>query len=391
MATIKVMNVAQANPEAPVSIKLGIINEPEKPINAVGIPGPQGPKGDTGPKGDIGLTGPQGPKGDTPIKGVDYFTTQEINEITAPLATKIEVQTAINEAASGLLKRSIVQELPTTEIDNNTIYMVPKEGDIGDIYDEYLYINGVWEHIGSTDIDLSGYATEQWVNNNQLNSSSSIMIDNNKITTLFPLNYFLLAYRDGDPQHRFNNGTNPNGLLLPYDTLTSPSSNTDDGRVRDYDTLIYHLKHYGYCYYESVKNPDNPDGIYGPTKQQISNSLGIEIYHIWRQSSQGNFYKYEDDSSGIDWLGCLLLGKDRNNSIWLLNLNNNAAEAFARKSLCIGLPAPSDIPNLLNRNYRIKNYNDTMTTIDTMLGEIPTINYLTNSDILAIWNGENEE
>ena len=27
----------------------------------------------------------------------------------------------------------------------------------GDGYDEYLYINGAWERVGSTDIDLSGY------------------------------------------------------------------------------------------------------------------------------------------------------------------------------------------------------------------------------------------
>ena len=346
MATIKVRNVSQANPEAPVEIKLGIVNEPDKPIQYVGIPGPQGPQGERGPKGDTGArgatgpqgpqgepgpqgeigpkgetgaTGAQGPKGDTPVKGVDYFTQADIAEILAeasspdlsnyrecvnidvpnlilanqnvnilteeqktifyniyikfknkqklpdisinnspitfistsyspngpvywlylyslnmPLgnystqfnngtkyyrfgvvingaetelydgrlawvslthdaseipftstlsiagynvgnvqrgievinanfATKNYVETAIRGAETGLLKRSVVQSLPVSEINDNTIYMVPKIGSTGDVYDEYLYINNTWEHIGSTDVDLTGYATKEYV------------------------------------------------------------------------------------------------------------------------------------------------------------------------------------------------------------------------------------
>lgn len=40
----------------------------------------------------------------------------------------------------------------------NILYLVAKaSGASGNGYDEYLYINGAWELIGSTDIDLSGY------------------------------------------------------------------------------------------------------------------------------------------------------------------------------------------------------------------------------------------
>ena len=48
------------------------------PKGDTGAQGPQGPKGDTG---DTGPQGPQGPKGDTPVKGVDYFTDTEKEEI----------------------------------------------------------------------------------------------------------------------------------------------------------------------------------------------------------------------------------------------------------------------------------------------------------------------
>ena len=51
----------------------------------------------------------------------------------------------------------IVSELPATG-KTNILYLVAKtEAASGDGYDEYLYINGAWERVGSTDIDLSGY------------------------------------------------------------------------------------------------------------------------------------------------------------------------------------------------------------------------------------------
>ena len=51
----------------------------------------------------------------------------------------------------------IVTELPAVG-QTNILYLVAKtEAASGNGYDEYLYINGAWERVGSTDIDLSGY------------------------------------------------------------------------------------------------------------------------------------------------------------------------------------------------------------------------------------------
>ena len=51
----------------------------------------------------------------------------------------------------------IVSELPETG-QTNILYLVAKTSAAsGDGYDEYLYINGAFERVGSTDIDLSGY------------------------------------------------------------------------------------------------------------------------------------------------------------------------------------------------------------------------------------------
>lgn len=132
---IKVLNRMIANPEETPVVNVSMANPiyrgPEGPVGPVGPqgqpgpegkPGPQGPKGDSltfndltpeqkeelrgpqgiqgepgkkGDKGDQGVVGPQGPQGiqgetgpqgepgPAPIKGVDYFTEEEIAEITA--------------------------------------------------------------------------------------------------------------------------------------------------------------------------------------------------------------------------------------------------------------------------------------------------------------------
>lgn len=60
----------------------------------------------------------------------------------------------------------IVQTLPTTDIQTNVIYLVPKSpSGTNDIYNEYAYINSTWEMLGTTQIDLSSYVTTTSLNN----------------------------------------------------------------------------------------------------------------------------------------------------------------------------------------------------------------------------------
>lgn len=51
-------------------------------------------------------------------------------------------------AHAGHLKRAVVQALPTEDIDENTLYMVLAQS--GDHYEEYMYINGAWDMVGTT-------------------------------------------------------------------------------------------------------------------------------------------------------------------------------------------------------------------------------------------------
>lgn len=73
----------------------------------------------------------------------------------------------------------IVQSLPTTDIQTNVIYLVPKNpSGTNDIYNEYAYINNTWEMLGTTQIDLSGYVTTTSLNTILQNYATTTYVTN---------------------------------------------------------------------------------------------------------------------------------------------------------------------------------------------------------------------
>ena len=167
-----------------VAVKNGYIGtEEEWLINLKGEKGDQGQQGIQGEKGDKGETnnikigtvetgekasatlegespnqilnlvlpkgdkGEQGEPGIKPVKGIDYFTEEEIQEIKSNILDQVNQFSVL-----------VVEELPTDNIDEHTIYFVPKtKTEQNDVYDEFIYINNGWEHIGTTEVDLSSY------------------------------------------------------------------------------------------------------------------------------------------------------------------------------------------------------------------------------------------
>ena len=86
--------------------------------------------------------------------------------------TKDEANTAIAAAVANAhhLKREIVSVLPeVSEANEDTIYMVPDAGStdtVGSnksVYTEYMLVNGAFERIGTSDVDLSNYFTKDQV------------------------------------------------------------------------------------------------------------------------------------------------------------------------------------------------------------------------------------
>lgn len=94
---------------------------------------------------------------------------QGLNGVVQDLDNSIESRIATAVASSTLLSIKIVNNIE--EIDNDIanpeinatkfLYMVPNNGS----YDEYVVVNGIKEKVGNTEISLSGYATEAYVNN----------------------------------------------------------------------------------------------------------------------------------------------------------------------------------------------------------------------------------
>ena len=89
------------------------------------------------------------------VDGSDYLIVD-----SATVGTK-KLQMSTLLAALNGLAIVVVSELPTTDIDTHTLYLVPKSNPTSpDIYNEYMYINNAWELIGSTEVNLTNYYTK---------------------------------------------------------------------------------------------------------------------------------------------------------------------------------------------------------------------------------------
>ena len=92
--------------------------------------------------------------------------------------TKNETDTAITTAVAnaGHLKREIVTQLPETDsADDHTIYMVSTGAESGNQkYEEFMFINGAFEKIGDSAVDLTGYATEDFANKAVANAVNAL-------------------------------------------------------------------------------------------------------------------------------------------------------------------------------------------------------------------------
>ena len=92
--------------------------------------------------------------------GLDELDTKidsEVDILDAKIDSEVDILDAKIDAIN-FIDLEVVQTLPTTDIKTKTLYLVPKSlSEQGDVYDEYLYINSTWEHIGSTEADLSNY------------------------------------------------------------------------------------------------------------------------------------------------------------------------------------------------------------------------------------------
>lgn len=105
---------------------------------------------------------------------VDNLDTEDSNKALSATQGKI-LKTMISNLAN--LRIEVVSELPETG-ETNVIYLVKKSETNPDMHDEYVYVEGNWEKIGNTEIDLSNYYTKDQV------YSKSETYNQNEVNTL---------------------------------------------------------------------------------------------------------------------------------------------------------------------------------------------------------------
>lgn len=124
----------------------------------------------TGPKGEQGIQGEPG----TPGKdGDDGVSITSVTQTGVQGGTQVTITLSNGQSTSFVVYNGIstnfqvVNALPTENISTSTIYLVPATTPSAEnVYDEYIYVNGNWEHIGSTTVDLSDYVTKTFFNQN---------------------------------------------------------------------------------------------------------------------------------------------------------------------------------------------------------------------------------
>ena len=157
------------------------------------------------------------------IPDVSNFITKTVDDLTnyylkSETYTKQEVNTLIGNIDQ--FKVEVVQTLPTSDIDEHTIYFVPKAGTVNDVYDEYLYINNSWELIGNTQVDLTNYYTKTETNT-LLGGKQDTLVSGTNIKTIN--NTTLLGSGNIDTSEVSIGTTQPTGneeiWVDPTDTL----------------------------------------------------------------------------------------------------------------------------------------------------------------------------
>lgn len=184
--------------------------------------------------------------------GTDIYSvvTKAVNDL-ANYYTKSEVytksdvytKTEVNNIAQARFQ--VVAELPSSDIQTNVIYLVPKStAQTDNDYDEYIYAlkstnpeTYGWEKIGDTEIDLSGYVTTS-----ALNTALADYTTTTDLTTLLAGKQNTLTF-DSTPTAQSTNPVTSGGIYnFISDLVQSVCYGFHiDGKESDPDSMISYV------------------------------------------------------------------------------------------------------------------------------------------------------
>ncbi|MCM1217993.1 MAG: hypothetical protein NC548_26200 [Lachnospiraceae bacterium] len=123
------------------------------------------------------------------IPDVSAFITKAVDDLVNYYGkAEIDGKVAnLNAAISAIPKFAIkvVNSLPADEISATTVYLLKTSTtESGNLYTEYIYVDGTWEALGTQTLDLTSYATKDYVTTaiaNFLTSEQIVEIVNNAL------------------------------------------------------------------------------------------------------------------------------------------------------------------------------------------------------------------
>ena len=104
------------------------------------------------------------------INDAGYITNAVNDLVNYYKKSETYTKNEIDQKLSAKWDSKFVDELPAEDISTSTIYFLKRKKEQGttqyesDVYDEYIYVNGTWELIGNTYVDLSDYYTKSETN-----------------------------------------------------------------------------------------------------------------------------------------------------------------------------------------------------------------------------------
>lgn len=103
------------------------------------------------------------------IPDVDNFITNTVSDLVNYYTkTQIDSQIDTLEGQISAIPKfaiQVVESLPDSDISATTIYLLKtSETETGNLYTEYIYVNSVWESLGTQKLDLSDYVTTTALN-----------------------------------------------------------------------------------------------------------------------------------------------------------------------------------------------------------------------------------
>lgn len=206
--------------------------------------------------------------------GVSYSTIA-INGTSANFYTKAQVDTLLN--AINAFDYVVAASLPTASANTMyKIYLIPSaDPQTGNIKDEYITIRGgseggytySWEQIGSTAIDLTGYATESWVES-WVNQQGFLKTETDPTVPAW-------AKASTKPSYAFSEITNKPTTLSGYGITDALNKNTGGNISGD---------------------------IYNTYEVEDVETGEIEVYEMWKITSNGeaSFDSLEIGGVGIN-------------------------------------------------------------------------------------------